>query len=182
MFNVTQTRIPGCFEISFKNLNDLRGTFIKTFHVNTFNDLNIKMEVNEEFFIYSHKNVFRGMHFQNPPTAIDKMVYCVIGNVTDYIVDLRVGSPTYREWISFELDGKVPKALFLPKGLAHGYFVKSDFAIIQYKSSGVFDPNTDDAIAYTSFLFAKDIVNPILSDRDIKAVSFDDFKNDFKFQ
>src|SRR4051812_10220206 len=100
MFTVTQAKIPGCFEIAFKNLGDLRGTFTKTFHTDVFKQLNIEMEVKEEFFIYSHKNVFRGMHFQNPPTAIDKMVFCVIGNVTDYIVDLRVGSPTYGEWIS----------------------------------------------------------------------------------
>jgi dTDP-4-dehydrorhamnose 3,5-epimerase len=181
MFTVTQSRIPGCFEISFKQMNDLRGSFTKTFHIEMFKQLNIQMDVREEFFIYSHKNVFRGMHFQNPPTAIDKLVYCVTGQVTDYIVDLRVGSPMYGEWISFELDSKTPKGLFVPKGCAHGYLVKSEFAIMQYKSSDVFDPKTDDAISYTSFSFAKDIKDPILSDRDIQAVSFKEFKNEFKF-
>ncbi|PBQ33956.1 dTDP-4-dehydrorhamnose 3,5-epimerase [Sphingobacteriaceae bacterium] len=181
MFNVVQTKISGCFEIQLKKIEDLRGSFTKTFHAHIFRELNLDMKFTEEFFIYSHKNVFRGMHFQNPPTATYKLVYCVHGEVTDYIVDLRVGSPTYGQYVSFELNAKSPKSIFLDKGLAHGYMVKSDFAIMQYKSSEVFDPATDGAIDYRSFDFAKDIVNPILSEKDIKAVSFEDFKNDFKF-
>src|SRR4051812_30043877 len=109
MFPTTQTKIPGCFEIKYRSMQDLRGSFTKTYHVQNFIDQGVDVRVDEEFFIYSHKNVFRGMHFQNPPTAIDKLVYCVIGHVTDYIVDLRVGSPTYLEWISCELNSDDPK-------------------------------------------------------------------------
>lgn len=181
MFNVVQTKIPGCFEIQFLKREDSRGSLTKTFHAPSFKDLKLDMEFNEEFFIYTNKDVFRGMHFQNPPTAVSKLVYIVHGELTSYVVDLRVGSPTYGDYVSFELSSKTPKAIFLDKGLALGYMIKSDFAITQYKQSGVFDPATDDAIDYKSFAFAKDIVNPILSDKDIKAVSFKDFKNDFKF-
>jgi dTDP-4-dehydrorhamnose 3,5-epimerase len=164
MFTRTETKIPGCFEIGLKSINDLRGSFTKTFHTEMYKKIDLELPIEDE-----------------PPTAIHKIVFCVIGAVNDYIVDLRLGSPTYGQWISFELDGTNPRALFIPKGTAHGYLVKSEFAIMQYKSSGVFDPKTDDAISYKSFSIAKDIVNPILSEKDIKAVSFQDFKNDFRF-
>ena len=181
MFKTTESEIPGCLEIEFKGINDLRGTFTKTFHKEMYQEMKISAELGEEFFIYSHKNVFRGLHFQNPPKEISKIVYCVMGKVTDYLVDLRVGSPTFGKWTSYELDGQTPRAIFVAKGIAHGYMVKSDFALMQYKSSDVYDPQCDDAISYATFSFAKDIVNPILSERDIKAVSFNDFKSSFVY-
>lgn len=181
MFKITESRIPGCFEIELKEIKDLRGSFTKNYHREMFKKAGIEDELGEEFFIHSLKNVFRGMHFQNPPKAVNKTVFCIMGKVTDYIVDMRIGSPTFGEYVSFDLDGDVPRALFVPKGTAHGYFVKSEFALMQYKSSDVYDPQYDDAINYLSFPFAKEITNPILSDRDIHAQYFKDFNNNFKF-
>ena len=182
MFTVTETKIKGCVEVQYKKIDDLRGSFTKTFHAPFFIERQLETKFDEEFFIYSHKNVFRGMHFQNPPTAVAKLVYCVHGTVTDYVVDLRVGSPTYGDYVSFKLDANNPRGIFLDKGLAHGYMVTSEFAIMQYKSTGVFDPATDGAIDYRSFAFANEVVNPILSEKDIKAVSFKDFDNKFIFE
>lgn len=182
MFSRVETKIPGCFEITFKKLGDNRGAFIKTFHEDMFRDLNIEMHLGEEFFSTSKKNVFRGMHFQIPPSDVDKIVFCVKGNVTDYVADLRVGSPTYGEYLSFELDGTVPKAIFIPKGLAHGFYVNSEEAIMHYKSSGVFDPACDTGLTYKSFPFAKDILDPVITEKDLNLVSFQDFKNPFTYK
>lgn len=181
MFKTIESKLPGCFEIEFKGINDLRGSFTKTFHKEMYQKMNINSELGEEFFIYSHKNVFRGMHFQNPPKEISKIVYCVMGRVTDYLVDLRIGSPTFGQWTSYELDSDKPRAIFVAKGIAHGYMVKSDFALMQYKSSDVYNPECDDAISYRGFSFEKEIVEPILSERDIKAPTFDNFKSTFIF-
>jgi dTDP-4-dehydrorhamnose 3,5-epimerase len=181
MFKIIQSKIPGCYEIVYHKIEDLRGTFIKNYHKDVFAEQNIDMELGEEFFIHSKKRVFRGMHFQTPPKAINKLVLCLMGNVTDYLVDLRVGSPTYGEWASYELDGNNPRAIFVPKGIAHGYYVNSDSALMQYKSSGVYDGICDQTISYTTFSFAENVIDPILSDRDIAAVKFKDFKNEFKF-
>lgn len=178
-FKVIPTEILGCFEIEFTRLNDIRGNFTKTFNVNLYKQLGIEMHVDEEYFTYPVKNVFRGLHFQIPPKTIDKIVYCVMGQVNDYVVDLRKDSPTYGKYLCFELDGEKPKALFVPVGLAHGFYVKSENALMQYKVSRGFDKDCDTGISYTSFDFAKDIVNPILSDRDKQFISFEQFETPF---
>lgn len=180
-FKVIQSKIPGCFEITFNQMKDNRGSFTKTFHEHLFKELHINMDVAEEYFTHSVKNVFRGLHFQLPPMDLDKMVYCVSGKVTDFVVDLRVGSPTYGDWVSFELDGDKPSAVFVPVGLAHGFHVKSDSAMMQYKVSNVYDSKCDAGISYTSFDFAKSIVDPIISERDLKFVTLEQFENPFKF-
>lgn len=178
-FEIIPSKIDGCYEIAFVKLNDNRGHFTKTFNVDMFNDLGISFELKEEYFTFSSKNVFRGLHFQHPPKAIDKIVFCLHGKVNDYVVDLRKNSPTFGKHICFELDDKKPKAVFVPAGLAHGFHVLSDSALMQYKVSGVFDKDCDAGISYETFNFAKEIINPILSDRDKKFMTFDEFETPF---
>jgi dTDP-4-dehydrorhamnose 3,5-epimerase len=180
MFEIKQSLLEGCFEVVFNQKNDNRGHFIKSFHIEDFKTFGIEMPFKEEYFTYSHKNVFRGLHFQNPPKAIAKMVYCVSGHVTDYVIDIRAKSATYGQYHVFELDGNKPKMVYVPEGFAHGFFVRSEHALMQYKVSDVFDAACDTGIDYQSFDFAKDIVNPIMSDRDQSFVKFFDFKSLFK--
>ncbi|MCC6371050.1 MAG: dTDP-4-dehydrorhamnose 3,5-epimerase family protein [Bacteroidia bacterium] len=179
MFELKETKLKDCFEILFKKLEDRRGSFTKTFHIDAFKKLGIDMDIKEEYFTASQKNVFRGLHFQNPPKAIAKMVFCVSGQVTDYVVDIRANSPTYGQWVAFELDGNKPSMVFVPEGFAHGFYVKSENALMQYKVSDVFDAACDDGISYTSFSFANQIQQPIMSDRDLGFVKFEDYKSPF---
>lgn len=122
------------------------------------------------------------MHFQIPPADHEKIVYCNIGTITDYVFDLRIGSPTYGQYDAFELDGEKPKLVYIPKGLAHGFFVHSALAVLQYKVSTVYDLKCDTGILYSSLPFADDIRNPIISDRDKEFVSLKDFKSPFKYE
>jgi len=133
----------------------------------------------EEYFTFSSNHVFRGLHFQNPPKAIAKMIYCVQGLVTDYVVDIRLNSPTFGQWHIFNLDGNKPSIVYVPQGFAHGFYVKSSSALMQYKVSGEFDPVCDTGIDYRSFAFAKDIINPKMSDRDQSFVKFENYKSLF---
>jgi dTDP-4-dehydrorhamnose 3,5-epimerase len=181
-FNLIQSKIPGCFQVTFNQIKDKRGSFVKTYHEDLFKELNINISSKEEYFTYSVKNVFRGLHFQLPPKALDKVVYCVLGKVTDYVVDLRLGSPTYGSWDSFDLDGDTPSAVIIPIGLAHGFYVKSDYAMMQYKVSEIYDSKFDTGISYTTFDFEKDMINPILSDRDFNFSTIDKFNNPFVFE
>jgi dTDP-4-dehydrorhamnose 3,5-epimerase len=181
MFEQIESKIPGCFEIIFKKLDDKRGSFTKTYHEDVFKAIKAEFKVKEEYFTHSYKNVFRGLHFQQPPKALDKLVFCVTGRVTDYLVDLRMGSPMYGQWTSFELDGSIPKAIFAPVGVAHGFYVHSQEAILQYKVSEIYDALSDAGISYTSFSFAKELTNPIISERDAAFVDFDNYKSPFKF-
>lgn len=181
MFKRIESKIPGCFEIVFKKIDDKRGSFTKSYHEDLFKSIQAEFKVKEEYFTVSQKHVFRGLHFQNPPKALDKLVFCVSGKVTDYIVDLRKGSPAYGQWISFELDGAIPKAVFAPIGVAHGFYVHSDQAVLQYKVSEVYDADCDAGISYNSFSFAKDLTNPIISERDAAFVDFDQYQSPFKY-
>jgi len=182
MFTIHNSKIPGCFLLEMKRMGDNRGSFNKTFHEKMFHDLGMRHEVKETYFSYSKKGVCRGMHFQMPPTAIEKIMFCADGVVTDYVVDLRKGSPTFGQWESFELSGEKPQAVVVPKGLAHGFFVHSESAIMQCKSSGVFDPATDVTLSYLNFEFASQIKNPVLSEKDEGALKMSEFNNPFVFE
>lgn len=178
-FKLIPSVIPDCYEIEFMKLNDNRGSFIKTYHSELYKELQIDIPLREEYFTYSHKNVFRGLHFQTPPKAIDKLVYCVSGHVKDYVVDIRKNSSTYGHYVCFDLKGEKPSAVFVPKGFAHGFYVLSDNALMQYKVSDVFNKECDAGISYKTFDFAKDIVNPVLSERDTQFVTLSEFSSPF---
>jgi dTDP-4-dehydrorhamnose 3,5-epimerase len=180
-FKVRESFIPGCFEIIFTPFNDARGSFIKTFHSDIFKELNVEVHVAEEFFTYSKKNVFRGLHFQVPPMDLSKIIYCVSGSVKDFVVDLRVGSPTYGKWTCFELNEEKPLAIYIPPGLAHGFYVNSSQSIMQYKVSKAYDPDCDKGISYTTFDFAKDIIDPVISEKDSRLITMDQFESPFIF-
>lgn len=178
---IKESKIQGCKQIVLNQFSDKRGTFTKSFHEDIFKEAGIKMHVAEEYFTSSVKNVFRGMHFQTPPADHEKIVYCNIGTITDFVVDLRVGSSTFGQYDSFELDGEKPTLVYIPKGLAHGFFVHSALALMQYKVSTVYDLKCDTGLLYSSFDFGKDIRNAIVSDRDLGFPSFENFKSPFKF-
>lgn len=178
---IIPSKIPGCKLIVLNRFIDKRGAFIKTFHEDIFKGSGISMKVAEEYFTSSVKNVFRGMHFQVPPSDHEKIVYCNLGKITDYVFDLRVGSPTYGQYDAFELDGEKPKLVYIPKGIAHGFYVHSELAVLQYKVSTVYDLKCDTGILFSSLPFADDIINPVISDRDKEFVSFQDFRSPFKY-
>ena len=98
----------------------------------------------------------------------------------DVLVDLRIGSPVYGIPFTFNLDANDFSMLFIPKGVAHGFYVFSDRAIMAYKTSTVHSLEYDTGILWNSFdIWPTD--NPILSDRDKKFSLLDDFESPFVF-
>ena len=75
----------------------------------------------EDYYSKSLKGVIRGLHFQLPPQEHSKIVYCVNGSVFDVVVDLRVGSPTFGKYETFNLNSNDANMIYIPKGLAHGF-------------------------------------------------------------
>src|ERR1035437_5150615 len=92
---IVTTELPGLQIIRPRIFRDARGSFVKTFHAGQFRELSLDFEPREEFFSTSAKNVMRGMHFQLPPAAHAKLVYCIVGSVLDVVLDLRKNSPTF---------------------------------------------------------------------------------------
>ncbi len=182
MFELVHTPIAGCYEIQPRVLSDQRGCFVKTFHRAEFAARGLQLDFDEEYYSVSHAGVIRGLHFQLPPMDHVKLVYCVSGEVFDAVVDLRLGSPTYGQSFSSTLSASHGNGLYIPKGLAHGFAVTSELAILTYKVATAYSPTHDAGILWNSAGIAWPIADPILSSRDQSFVSLSHFQSPFHFQ
>jgi dTDP-4-dehydrorhamnose 3,5-epimerase/CDP-3, 6-dideoxy-D-glycero-D-glycero-4-hexulose-5-epimerase len=175
---VLQELLPGCFLLQPQRFEDNRGVFVKTYHENLFQSLGVSLEIREEFYSFSRRDVLRGMHFQLPPHAHDKLVYCAQGTVKDVLLDLRKGAGYGRVAVA-ELSGENAHLILIPKGIAHGFVVLSDEALMLYKTSMVYMPQADGGIRWDSFGFDWGIAAPILSGRDQQHSALADFVSPF---
>ena len=176
--DILKELLPGCFLLQAKRFEDQRGCFVKTYNEGLYKTLGIDMNIREEFYSVSHKNVLRGMHFQLPPHEHEKHVYCTHGVVMDVLLDLRNG-PSYGKVASAELSGGNGCIVYIPKGIAHGFLALTDEAFMLYKTSTVHVPQADHGIQWDSFEFDWGRADPIVSLRDQQHISFTDFKSPF---
>ena len=95
----------------------------------------------------SKKNVLRGLHYQLKYPQ-DKLVYVTSGKVLDVVVDIRLGSPTYKKMGNKILDSSSMQRLLIPKGFAHGFLSLTDDVIFQYKCSDYYYPNDQFSILW----------------------------------
>ncbi|HCC31145.1 MAG TPA: dTDP-4-dehydrorhamnose 3,5-epimerase [Marinilabiliales bacterium] len=182
LLEINNTKLPGCYKIIPAIHKDKRGSFIKTFHQGTFIKKRLNVNFSEEYYTYSKKSVLRGMHFQLPPKDLIKLVYCISGEVMDVVVDLRTGSPTYGKYEIFYLNSKNAPMVYIPKGLAHGFYVLSNNAIMAYKVSTVYSPKHDSGILWNSINIPWPNKKPILSQRDKRFMSFKEFNSPFTYE
>lgn len=170
--------LPGCYLLHPKRFDDQRGCLVKTYHEGLFADLGIRFEIREEFFTISRRNVIRGMHFQAPPHAYDKLVHCVRGAVLDVLLDLRKG-PHFGRLATADLSADNQSAIYIPKGIAHGFASLSDETQMLYKTSEMHAPAADFGIRWDSFGFEWGITEPIISARDLQHAALADFASPF---
>lgn len=170
--------LPGCFLIKPTRFEDQRGIFVKTYHEGLFKTLGVNLDIKEEFYSVSRKNVVRGMHFQLPPHAHEKLIYCTFGKVIDVVLDLRKG-PGFGKFASVKLSGSCAQSVFIPKGIAHGFMSLSDQTLMLYKTSTFHASMFDAGIRWDSFGFDWKMKEPIVSARDAKHSSFSDFFSPF---
>lgn len=180
MFTFEMTSLPGVKVIQPKKISDHRGCFTKTFHQEIFSRHRVDLVWAEEYFSFSKAGVLRGMHFQRPPHDHAKMVYCVSGEVIDVVVDLRHGSPTFGRHFATTLSSENGSMLYIPPGLAHGFFALSD-SIMMYKVTSVYAPESDQGIHWQSIGFNWPGVQPLLSERDNSFPPLTDFDSPFIF-
>ena len=180
MFALKPSNISGCFELQPKVFEDTRGRFVKVFHDLAFAEKSLETHFAEEYYSISIKNVIRGMHFQLPPRDHVKVVYCVQGEVMDVVVDLRIGSPTYGHYAAFELSAVKANSIYIPKGMAHGFCVLSELAIMVYKVSTVYSPEHDAGISWDSMGIPWPTMDANLSLRDQNFPKFAQFDSPFK--
>jgi dTDP-4-dehydrorhamnose 3,5-epimerase len=179
-FEAIETGFAGLIRLKPRLFTDARGVFVKTFHENLFRDLGISFHLREEFYSVSGKGVLRGMHFQTPPAAHAKLVYCADGRVLDVVLDMRRSSPRFGQTFSCSLDVEKRELLFVPPGFAHGFLALEDNSLMVYKTDAVHAPEHDKGIAWDSFGFRWPVDRaPIMSPRDQQFPRWPDFKSPF---
>lgn len=174
-----ETKLKGCFKLSPTIHNDIRGSFIKTFHEDIFQKYELPLVYKEEYYSISHKGVLRGLHFQVPPADQEKIVYCPFGEVIDVVVDLRKNSHTYGQYEIFRLTPENGNMLYIPKGMAHGFYVLSDLAVMMYKATSKYLAAYDSGILWNSVKIPWPDINPIMSNRDRSFLKFSEFTSPF---
>lgn len=117
----------------------------------------------------------RGIHFADIPTGQAKYVTAVRGAVLDYVIDLRVGSPTFGEWDSVLLDDTDRGNVYLAEGLGHAFVSLTDDAVVTYLVSDTFDPGREHGInpldPDIGLVFPDEAGEPLLSPKDVEAPS-----------
>jgi dTDP-4-dehydrorhamnose 3,5-epimerase len=177
------TEIEGVFVINPFFASDERGFMKKTFEKNIFSDNNIDFNPIEEMETTSKKGVIRGLHFQTSNSQA-KLVRCVKGKIFDVAVDLRKDSPTFGKNFSVILSSENKKMLYIPRGFAHGCMILLDDTTFYYLSDNKYCPEYDSGIMWNDpdigIKWPVELVNNqiILSEKDTKLKSFDEFKNE----
>lgn len=161
-FKVTPQKIPDVLLIEHREFADERGAFSETFRANAFAEIGLPAFVQDNQS-RSAKGVVRGLHFQNNPHAIGKLVRCVAGSIFDVAVDLRRSSPTYGQWTSIVLKGDDTQMFYVPEGFAHGFMALEDNTLVAYKQTGYWNQQTERSLLWNDPSLA--IVWPELSPR-----------------
>jgi dTDP-4-dehydrorhamnose 3,5-epimerase len=142
-------RLAGLVVIEPSVHGDERGFFCETYRHNWHAELGIppQWQFVQDNHSRSTRGVVRGLHF-HVGDGVAKLVRCARGRILDVAVDLRRGSPTYRQWEAVELDGESMRELYLPVGFAHGFCVLSEVADVLYKQTAYYDPAVERGIAW----------------------------------
>lgn len=166
---------------------DARGWFTETYSQRTFADRGIASTfVQDNHSLSRAAFTLRGLHFQTPPYAQDKLVRCVRGRIYDVAVDLRAGSPTYGRWTATELSAENGRQLFISGGFAHGFLTLEPECEIVYKCSALYASAHDDGLRWDDPAIAIDWplphgVEPVLSPKDASLPRLAAFRSPFPY-
>lgn len=176
---ILQTKLPGVLVFEPKVFGDDRGWFLETFHQKRYEKAGITERFVQDNVSFSTKGILRGLHFQNPNSQ-GKLVQVLSGEVFDVAVDIRVGSPTFGQWVSQVLSSKNHKQMYIPNGFAHGFCVLSETAIFSYKCTDYYNPSTEGGIIWNDSQIRIDwpISEPILSGKDSSYTQLKDIQQD----
>lgn len=145
-FEFQELDLKGAYLIKPFIACDNRGSFIKDYTKELFEQNEIYHDLKEVFYTVSHKGVIRALHFQENIEQA-KLVRCVKGKIFDVIVDLRKDSPTYKQWRGFYLSDENNLELLVPEHFAHGYLVLED-SVVSYKCAEKFYSEYDSGIIW----------------------------------
>jgi dTDP-4-dehydrorhamnose 3,5-epimerase len=165
-----KTQLDGAWLIDIDPKQDERGFFARTWCRRELAARGLDTEIAQESVSYTrHRGAVRGLHFQRSPHEETKIVRCARGAIFDVIIDLRPSSPTYLRWRGFDLTADNRRAVYIPKGFAHGFQTLTEDVEIAYQISEFYAPGAAAGYRYNDSAFA--IVWPlpvtVISERDL---------------
>lgn len=176
-FELKDSRLKGCKFGRLDTIEDSRGSFTKVFQRSKLNEFFTDFQVAESYITKSQAGVLRGMHFQLPPDDHEKIVICLEGHALDVILDLRSGV-SFGNFDCVSLSENSNNFVFVPKGVAHGFFAYQT-TVMLYIVSTEHSPLNDQGIMWDSFGFTWPSNSPTLSERDKKHMKLRNFNTPF---
>jgi dTDP-4-dehydrorhamnose 3,5-epimerase len=171
MLEVRPLELDGLLEIRPPRFGDERGFFSEVWREDRLAEAGVSTRFVQDNHSYSKaKGVLRGMHYQLPPAAQDKLVRVSRGSIFDAAVDIRPNSPTFGRWAGIVLSAKDWNQLFIPRGFAHGFVTLEHETEVLYKASAVYAPDLERAIRFddpsVGIAWPVDSGSVILSEKD----------------
>ena len=182
---IEQLQIEGAKKLIFPVHKDDRGFFREWFKASRFFEIDPLVHVKQANMSLSRKGVIRGIHFSIAPEGQAKFVTLISGHITNVLVDLRIGSPTYLNVVETELTEETGEVIFIPTGVGHGFAVHSECARIVYLTSGEYSPEFEKSISPTDSDLGidwklSDLREAVISESDSCAPSLAQLRQDGK--
>ncbi|UTB75669.1 dTDP-4-dehydrorhamnose 3,5-epimerase [Latilactobacillus curvatus] len=183
---VTTTKLQDVKIIEPAVFGDHRGFFTESYSDRDFKEAGIDVDfIQDNHSLSTQAGVLRGLHFQRGKAAQTKLIRVVTGAVLDVIVDVRAGSPTYKQWEGYILSASNHRQLLVPKGFAHGFVTLTDNVNFLYKCDGYYDTEADGGISFKTpelnIDWPIDFDQAITSEKDANQPTFTEFEKDNPF-
>lgn len=183
---IEATGINGVKILTPIRFGDARGFFCESWNRKRMAESGLNYDfVQDNHSISEANRTLRGLHYQAPPHAQDKLVRCGRGALFDVAVDIRIGSPTYLNWVGVDLTAENGKQLLIPAGCLHGFVTRMPDTEIVYKCTDYYAPDCDGAVLWDDPDLGIDwglTAAPILSDKDAQAPRLSDLLNPFTYE
>lgn len=166
---VEATAIPGLIIIEPRAFSDDRGVFFETWSQARYAHAGVPEKFVQDNVSRSSRGVLRGLHYQHP-NAQGKLLSVLEGEIFDIAVDIRRGSPTFKQWVGVTLSAENRRQLYVPAGCAHGFQAMSANATVLYKCTEYYDSASELSVSWSDDVLAIPWpLPPILSDKDGEA-------------
>jgi dTDP-4-dehydrorhamnose 3,5-epimerase len=176
----TPLSIDGSWKIDFQRFDDNRGYFYESFKEEDFKThIGRNFKIKQTNTSSSSKGSVRGIHFAMVPPSQAKLVQCQRGSIRDYVIDIRVGSPTFGKFEVVELGENSASAVFIEEGLAHAFVALENHTVVTYYVSEKYNPEREKGInPFDKTLNVKwPDLELILSEKDKQAISLEESKS-----
>jgi dTDP-4-dehydrorhamnose 3,5-epimerase len=179
MVQIRELSIPDAFEITPIVRGDDRGLFLEWYRFDLLGEaVGHPLDLRQANASVSKRGTVRGIHFADIPPGQAKYVTVSYGAVLDYVVDIRVGSPTFGQWDSVLLDDVDRKAIYIAEGLGHAFVALTEGATVSYLVSDTYNASREHGIdpldPDVGLVFPEEAGPLLLSPKDTEASSLAD--------